>query len=153
VSPPAQAAHTLFVTAVPAVATYWPAGQSRQATQAVAALLSSSQVPAPQATGSAVPPAQKVPGSQAVHLTGEVEVAAVVWRWPGEQAPADWQVLALVCELYSPTPQAAQVRFAVEVPAASTWVPAAQSLHAVQVVALARVLNCPLAQGEHWRLV
>jgi hypothetical protein len=119
----------------------------------VAALPSSSQVPVPHETGSTPPPAQYVPGSQAAHWTGEVAVAAAVWRWPAAQAPAGLQAVAFASALYSAAPQATQVRSAVAVPAESARLPGTQSVHAVQALALVWPLNLPLSHGAHTRSV
>ncbi|MBK6847389.1 MAG: hypothetical protein IPG96_07545 [Proteobacteria bacterium] len=56
--PLAHAAQPRSVVVVPSRTTYWPALQVVLGTQAVAALASWSQVPAPQTSAGAVPPAQ-----------------------------------------------------------------------------------------------
>lgn len=56
--PVAQAVQARLTVALPAVLTYVPALQAVHGTQAVPAFWSLSQVPLPQATGAAAPPAQ-----------------------------------------------------------------------------------------------
>lgn len=85
--PAAQTVHFRFAVAEPALATYWPAGQTSIGTQGVAALASSSHVLLAQAALGLLLPGQCVPASHAVHTAGMVAVPAFVSTVPAEQAP------------------------------------------------------------------
>lgn len=76
--PLAQSPQVRSVFVVLCVRMYLPAEQVVAATQGVAAVPSSSQVPATQATGALVPPLQEVPAAQAVQPGGVLAVPGVV---------------------------------------------------------------------------
>ena len=76
--PLAQSPQVRSVVAVLCVTMYLPAEQVVANTHGVAAVPSSSQVPAAQATGGLVPPLQEVPAAQAVQPGGVLTVPGVV---------------------------------------------------------------------------
>jgi hypothetical protein len=88
--PLAHAAHTRSVIAVPSEPTKVPGKHGVFATHGVAGLRSLSQVPAAQAIGGAVPPAQYCPAVHAVHTAGDVEVPEEISSVPAAQVPCDW---------------------------------------------------------------
>jgi hypothetical protein len=147
--PASHAAQVRSPTAAPSAATRNPGEQVVHAMHGLAALASSSQVPALHATWASPPPGQYVPASQAAHWTGELGVAGAVCRDPARQALAGWQVLAFASLLYSPAAQAAQVRSAPAVPWTTTCSPATQSVHGVHRAAPSVDENAPLGQAAH----
>jgi hypothetical protein len=84
--PVAQSAQVRSVVASPSLTTMLPATHMVLATHGVAALWSSSQVPASQAAAAAVPPAHQLPAWQGSQLGGEEAVPAALWTVPGSQA-------------------------------------------------------------------
>jgi hypothetical protein len=86
--PLAHAPHARSCVAVPGSAAYWPARQVVRGTHAVDASPSWSQVPAPQGTACAAPPAQKFPGWHVPQSAAVVLVAGARCTVPAGQAPA-----------------------------------------------------------------
>ena len=91
------------VVAVPGEPTDSPAVHDVHGVQAVAALLSLSQVPIAQATFGEVPPAQYVPISHAWQVAAAVGVAGEVCTVPAGQASAGKQLVWFGVDVYVPS--------------------------------------------------
>jgi hypothetical protein len=111
--PVAHGVQVRSVVPLPAADSYCPAPHVVCAAHAVAGSPSWSQVPGPQATVGAAPPAQYVPGLQGLHTAGVVAVAAAVSSVPAAHAPAARQLCRLAPEVYVPAAHTSQLRSAV----------------------------------------
>ncbi len=70
---------------------------------------------------------------------------------PALQTPCGVQLVWFGEDEYVSSGQGAHWRFVVSVPGVLTWVPGAQLVQAVQLVALAVVLKLALPHAAHWR--
>jgi len=144
--PAAQSLHVRSVFVVPCVPTDLPAMHVVMLTQGVAAVPSSSQVPAGQVTGRLVPPMQEEPAAQGVHTGGADCVPATVWYVPGAQAPGAVHSARFGVSATVPAAHAAQVRSTLEEGVLVMCVPATQSVQGAQVAWFCKVENVPEAQ-------
>jgi hypothetical protein len=138
-------------TVEPSELTYVPGVQVVLSTHGVAGLPSLSHVPAAQATGWLVPPAQKLPGSQTAQTAGEVGVPDAICTVPAAQLPHGWQLVWFALLEYCPLGHSAQIRSTVVDGVLVTNVPGKQVVQAVHVGALLDVLKVPLAHAAQVR--
>lgn len=151
-SPLAQVEQVRSVVVVPLAVTNVPAAQLVQATHAVAALPSWSQVVAAHGCFGVAPPGQWKPAAQLAHCGGDVAVPGAVCSWPAGQASAGRHVDWFGAEVNVPPPHVVHCRSLDDVPGVLMNVPAAQSRHGAQVSAFDVVLNVALVHVEQIRL-
>jgi len=151
--PALHAVQVRFVVALPSATILWPAAQVAQSTHAVAEEPSWSQVPLEQLSLAAVPPAQKVPASQAPHVVGDEDVPASVCAVPGSHVPTGAHVASFGADVYVPDSQAEHVRSVVGLAATSMRVPGAHVVQAEQLGAFVVMLKVPLAHAVQDRSV
>ena len=92
-----------------------------------------------------------MPASHALHVAGELEVAAAVCSVPAGHALAERQLVWFGALVYLPLAQAAQVRSVTLEPAFTTYEPASHVVHGSHVAAFDVVEYEPLAHDVHVR--